>query len=81
MTNTAGWFELIELLTATNIPLVIGINAKIADGLDPSWLWDVPFEKLAQRQVVATGLRGLDLAVRLSYAGVKHRIVAIRYHP
>ncbi len=74
--NPAGWFELIELLTATNIPLVIGINAKIADGLDPSWLWDVPFEKLAQRQVVATGLRGLDLAVRLSYAGVKHRHTA-----
>ena len=28
------------------------INARIADGHDPSWLWDVPFERLAGRLVV-----------------------------
>ncbi len=70
--NPAGWLELIDLLTDTDTPVVIGINAKIADGLDPSWLWDVPFERIAQKSVTATGLRGLDLAVRLSYAGVEH---------
>ena len=53
-------------------PVVIGINARIADGHDPSWLWDVPFERLAGRLVVATGERCRDLAVRLRYAGVAH---------
>ena len=42
----------------------------MADGKDPSWLWDVPFELLAGRPVGASGERHLDLAVRLRYAGV-----------
>ena len=56
-------------------PVVIGINARIADGHDPSWLWDVAFERLAGRPVVATGERCRDLAVRLRHAGVgpRHR--------
>ncbi|HYA44633.1 MAG TPA: DUF1727 domain-containing protein, partial [Acidimicrobiales bacterium] len=56
-------------------PAVVAINARTADGHDPSWLWDVPFEQLQGRFVVATGERGLDLAVRLHYAGVEHRYV------
>jgi hypothetical protein len=51
---------------------VVSINARIADGADPSWLWDVPFERLANRTVVATGDRWADLSVRLRYAGVAH---------
>ncbi len=39
--------------------VVLSINARTADGLDPSWLWDVPFERLAGRwrwpPVTATG--------------------------
>ena len=54
-------------------PVVVAINARIADGQDPSWLWDVPFERLQGRLVVATGERSRDLAVRLHYAGVEHR--------
>jgi len=38
-------------------------------------LWDVPFERLAGRPVVATGERCRDLAVRLRYAEVEHRTV------
>ena len=57
-------------------PVVLSVNARIADGLDPSWLWDVPFERLAGRPVVATGDRRLDLAVRLRYAEVAHDVVA-----
>ena len=53
-------------------PLVVSINARVADGADPSWLWDVPFERLAGRTVVATGDRFRDLSVRLHYAGVAH---------
>jgi CobQ-like glutamine amidotransferase family enzyme/UDP-N-acetylmuramyl tripeptide synthase len=74
--NPAGWAELLDLLGESNTPVVIGINSRIADGHDPSWLWDVAFEDLAARPVVATGDRALDLAVRLKYAGVEHQVIA-----
>jgi CobQ-like glutamine amidotransferase family enzyme/UDP-N-acetylmuramyl tripeptide synthase len=72
--NPAGWTELVELLAGGSAPLVAAINARLADGHDPSWLWDVPFERLAGRPVVATGERRLDLAVRLLHAGVAHEL-------
>ncbi len=74
--NPAGWQELLGLVRPGTGPVVVGINARIADGRDPSWLWDVPFEQLDGRPVVATGERCLDLSVRLRYAGVAHTTVA-----
>ena len=73
--NPAGWTELLDLLREDADPAVIGINARVADGRDPSWLWDVPFERLAGRLVIATGERCRDLAVRLRHAGVEHLVV------
>ena len=70
--NPAGWAEVFDMLTPVPAPVVVAINARTADGRDPSWLWDVPFELLRGRHVVATGERGLDLAVRLHYAEVDH---------
>ena len=35
-------------------------------------MWDVPYERLAGRIVVATGDRFRDLSVRLHYGGVAH---------
>jgi UDP-N-acetylmuramyl tripeptide synthase len=70
--NPAGWVEMFGMLAPSPAPVVIAINARAADGKDPSWLWDVPFEQLAGRLVVATGERRHDLAVRLAYAGVDH---------
>jgi UDP-N-acetylmuramyl tripeptide synthase len=70
--NPAGWDELLDLVAGGTAPLVVSINARVADGADPSWLWDVPFERLAGRTVVATGDRCRDLSVRLCYAGVAH---------
>jgi UDP-N-acetylmuramyl tripeptide synthase len=71
--NPAGWLEIFDVLRPSPVPVVVAINAHVADGKDPSWLWDVPFERLAGRMVVATGERSRDLAVRLRYAGVEHR--------
>jgi lipid II isoglutaminyl synthase (glutamine-hydrolysing) len=71
--NPAGWLETLDLLAPPPTPVVVAINARIADGKDPSWLWDVPFERLQGRLVVATGERSADLAVRLGYADVEHR--------
>jgi UDP-N-acetylmuramyl tripeptide synthase len=75
--NPAGWTAIFDLLDESDhrSPVVLSVNARVADGHDPSWLWDVPFERLARRTVVATGERCRDLAVRLRYAEVDHRTV------
>src|SRR5437764_13754837 len=70
--NPAGWFEVLDIISDASGPVVVGINSRIADGKDPSWLWDVPFEQLRGRFVVAAGERSHDLAVRLLYAEVEH---------
>jgi UDP-N-acetylmuramyl tripeptide synthase len=72
--NPAGWSELLELVAGDGANLVVGINARVADGRDPSWLWDVPFERLRGRAVIATGERFRDLSVRLHYAEVAHEV-------
>lgn len=79
--NPASWTELLTVLPPTPTPVIITINANDADGRDPSWLWDVPFERLQGRTVVATGERRFDLAVRLLHAGVDHVVVADPYDP
>ena len=66
--NPAGWAAALTMIDADSV-LIVGINARIADGTDTSWLYDVPFERLAGRIVGATGDRRDDLAVRLHYAG------------
>ncbi len=85
--NPAGWTAIFDLLEEERMTadgpaegachLVLSVNARVADGADTSWLWDVPFERLAGLPaVVATGERHRDLAVRLRYAGVEHVAVA-----
>jgi UDP-N-acetylmuramyl tripeptide synthase len=89
--NPAGWTALFDLLDEDEDededereggvrtpggPVVLSVNARVADGLDTSWLWDVPFERLAHRTVVVTGDRRRDLAVRLRYAEVDCTVVA-----
>jgi UDP-N-acetylmuramyl tripeptide synthase len=66
--NPAGWAAALTMIDPDS-QLMVGINARIADGTDTSWLYDVPFERLAGRTVGATGDRRDDLAVRLHYAG------------
>jgi lipid II isoglutaminyl synthase (glutamine-hydrolysing) len=66
--NPAGWAAALTMIDADSV-LIVGINARIADGTDTSWLYDVPFERLAGRVVGAIGDRRDDLAVRLHYAG------------
>jgi UDP-N-acetylmuramyl tripeptide synthase len=56
-------------------PIVLALNAQIADGEDTSWIWDVPFEMLAGTPVVVSGERAEDLAVRLRYAQLPFELV------
>jgi UDP-N-acetylmuramyl tripeptide synthase len=73
MKNPAGGNELLaELLEDGYRRVFVAVNDKYADGLDVSWLWDIDFERLARHvdQLVATGRRAYDVAVRLKYAGL-----------
>ncbi len=73
--NPAGWVEMLELLESGPVrPIVIDFNSRTADGRDPSWLWDVPFERLAGRRVLVCGERREDVGVRLAYAEVPHQL-------
>lgn len=71
--NPAGWQETLALLDPA-AAVVVSVNGRQADGEDMSWLWDVPFELLRGRFVVAAGERCADLAARLDYGRVAHRL-------
>jgi UDP-N-acetylmuramyl tripeptide synthase len=70
--NPAGWAALLGLVSDDTDPVVVSINARTADGADPSWLFDVDFGALSGRRVIATGDRWRDLSVRLRYCEVDH---------
>ena len=74
--NPASWTEMLHLLSHESASVVFVLNARVADGQDTSWLWDVPFEQAAGRAVIAAGDRRLDLAFRLQLAGVDHTVSA-----
>lgn len=75
--NPTGFDQVIQTMLGVNksLRILIGINDLAADGRDISWLWDVNFERLGTHdacinQVICTGLRAEDIALRLKYAGV-----------
>ncbi len=72
--NPAGVAALLADLDSSG-EIWVAINAQIADGRDPSWLYDAPFEWLAGRTVHCLGERRLDLATRLAIDGVDHRVI------
>ncbi len=73
--NPAGFGALLSTVAPEPIDVWVAINANIADGRDPAWLYDVAFEALKGHVVWCLGERRLDLATRLDYAGVEYRIV------
>ena len=78
--NPAGFNQNISsmLLDRTPKDLIIAINDNAQDGRDVSWLWDVDFDRLADgtvRSITVSGLRALDMQLRLKYAGI-HSLAA-----
>ena len=73
--NPAGANEVLRTLRLEageeKLDLWIGLNDRIADGRDVSWIWDADFELLAGavRRVVCAGTRAPEMALRLKYAG------------
>lgn len=73
--NPAGFEALLGTVRPEDRDVWIAINAQIADGRDPSWLYDVEFERLRGKRVWCLGERRLDLATRLDYAEVEYVVV------
>jgi UDP-N-acetylmuramyl tripeptide synthase len=73
--NPAGANEVLRTLRLEageeQVDLWIGLNDRIADGRDVSWVWDADFELLAGRvrRVTCAGTRAPEMALRLKYAG------------
>jgi len=70
--NPAGANEVLRILPADAASMLFALNDRIADGRDVSWVWDVDWEVVAPRlrNVVCSGTRAGDAALRLKYAGV-----------
>ena len=73
--NPAGWLEALDVLVPAPVPVTLAVNARIPDGKDTSWLWDVDYRRLRGRPVFVTGERRTDLAVRLEADEVAFRVV------
>ena len=56
------------------------INDQYADGRDMSWLWDTNFELLKnyENEIVLSGSRAYDMAVRLKYSGFDTNKIVIK---
>jgi UDP-N-acetylmuramyl tripeptide synthase len=70
--NPAGASQAVSSVVSDPQALVlIAINDNLADGRDISWLWDADFEQLSalNRQIIVSGNRAEDMAVRMKYAG------------
>ena len=70
--NPAGLNQVLStlLLNESRRTALIILNDGIADGRDVSWVWDADFELAAGKleQVVTSGTRAAEMALRLKYA-------------
>jgi lipid II isoglutaminyl synthase (glutamine-hydrolysing) len=79
--NPAGANEAVRTIVDGGAPslAVIALNDAIADGRDVSWIWDVDFEPLigGLEQLVATGERAAELALRFKYGGLREDAIEV----
>lgn len=71
--NPIGANEVLKTINKDSSILII-INDNYADGRDVSWLWDAEFEHLnkVSKEIVVSGSRAKDIALRLKYAGINN---------
>jgi UDP-N-acetylmuramyl tripeptide synthase len=74
MKNPVGANEILRTISQdlAGAVLVLVLNDAIADGRDVSWIWDVDFEGVITRcaNVICSGTRANEMAVRMQYADV-----------
>lgn len=81
--NPAGCSQTIDYLSRIDedFLLVICLNDRTADGHDISWIWDADYERLSEnthiQSMIVSGDRAEDLRVRLKYAGIDEKKIAM----
>lgn len=83
--NPVGFNQILHSFLLADGPLSAAflINDKDQDGTDISWLWDVDFEQMCTAEkgiarIYASGLRAVDMALRLKYAGLPIKKIRIQ---
>jgi UDP-N-acetylmuramyl tripeptide synthase len=74
--NPAGYNELLNFISRSNLrsedihkpSTIFAFNCNIADGKDPSWLYDVRFEDFELNTCFVFGQRATDMTLRLKIA-------------
>lgn len=76
--NPIGANEVLKTISKDS-NLLIAINDNYADGRDVSWLWDADFSliKDVKNEIVVSGTRANDMALRLKYAGINTDLIKI----
>ena len=76
--NPVGANEVLKTIDLDSNLLIV-INDNYADGRDVSWLWDAEFETLKEvkKEIVVSGIRSNDMALRLKYAGINPNNIKI----
>ena len=69
--NPAGWQTAMDMVGARSGGIALAFNAAGVDGRDPSWLYDVDFEPIADRPVSVCGERATEMTVRLEIDGAE----------
>jgi UDP-N-acetylmuramyl tripeptide synthase len=79
--NPAGANEVVRTLVDAGKPshVLVALNDEIADGRDVSWIWDVDFEPLVDgmNEIIVTGSRAEELALRFQYGGVRPEAIKV----
>jgi UDP-N-acetylmuramyl tripeptide synthase len=82
--NPAGFAGVLKKLTesGSKVNILFAFSDGAADGRDVSWIWDVDFEKYKDyiENVVISGLRPYDMALRLKTAGMNPKKITVEYN-
>lgn len=82
--NPSGFNRVLEKITRENegLTALLAFSDRDADGRDVSWIWDVDFELYANKfeNVVITGLRPFDMALRLKTAGIGKEKIKVEHN-
>jgi lipid II isoglutaminyl synthase (glutamine-hydrolysing) len=83
--NPAGATQVFETIAPQLKPqdrLLLALNDNFADGTDVSWIWDIQLERLKignlKLEIVCSGKRAHELAIRLKYAGINPDNITIK---
>jgi UDP-N-acetylmuramyl tripeptide synthase len=84
--NPTSFNQTLDAIFSNPIPkkssLMIVLNDDIPDGRDVSWIWDIDFEEYINffSNIVISGYRAYDMALRLQYAQKKYQALSTNYH-